>query len=113
MELPKRKPNRLQNYDYSSNGGYFVTICTEGREKTLSEIVGDGFPVPKRPGEIAEQMILQIPKRYAGVTVEQYVVMPNHIHMLIRIDSMMDGRDGEPVPYEGKWAGRGTRPLLR
>ena len=46
MELPKRKPNRLKNYDYSSIGAYFVTICTEEKRMTLCEIVGDGLPVP-------------------------------------------------------------------
>ena len=50
VDLPKRKRNRLQNFDYSSNGAYFVTICTEGRRKTLCEIVGDGFPVLKEAG---------------------------------------------------------------
>ena len=47
MDFPKRKPNRLKSYDYSTPGMYFVTICTEGRRKTLCEIVGDGFPVPR------------------------------------------------------------------
>lgn len=41
-----RKPNRMNEYDYSQNDAYFVTICTNERRKILSEIVGDGFPVP-------------------------------------------------------------------
>ena len=41
MELPKRKRNRLKYYDYSKPGAYFITICTEGRRKILSDIVGD------------------------------------------------------------------------
>ena len=48
MDFPKRKPNRLPCFDYSSNGAYFVTICTEHRKNTLSSIVGDGKPVPYR-----------------------------------------------------------------
>ena len=43
---PKRKPTRLKNYDYSSPGAYFITICTHNREKLLSEIVGEGSPLP-------------------------------------------------------------------
>ena len=41
--LPKRKPTRLKNYDYSSNGTYFVTVCTHNKQKLLSEIVGEGL----------------------------------------------------------------------
>ena len=48
MDLPKRKPNRLKDYDYSRNGMYFVTVCTQQMEKTLGGIVGDGSPVPKK-----------------------------------------------------------------
>ena len=44
-DLPKRKPTRLKNYDYSSAGAYFITICTEKRKKILSEICV-GTPVP-------------------------------------------------------------------
>ena len=40
---PKRKPTRLKNYDYGSNGAYFITICTHNRKKLLSEIVGEGL----------------------------------------------------------------------
>lgn len=48
MELPERKRLRLENYNYSENGMYFITVCTENRKKVLSEIlsVGDGSPVP-------------------------------------------------------------------
>ena len=46
MEHPERKPNRLAEYDYTPNGAYFVTICTQDRRNILSNIVGDGFPVP-------------------------------------------------------------------
>ena len=46
MELPQRTPNRLPDYDYNQNGAYFVTICTQDRKKILSDIVGDGAPVP-------------------------------------------------------------------
>ena len=48
-ELPKRKRLRLENYDYSSNGLYFITICTKNKEPILSKIVGDdGSHLPVR-----------------------------------------------------------------
>lgn len=85
MELPNRKPNRICDYDYSQNGAYFITICTQNRRKILSQIVGDGFPVPKPCGSIAEEFIHQISNKYPAVSVDKYVIMPDHIHMLLRI----------------------------
>lgn len=82
MELPERKPNRIEDYDYSQNGAYFVTVCTQDRKRILSEIVGDdAHIVPKPYGRIAEKYIRNAPE------IEQYVIMPDHIHMIIRLDS--------------------------
>ena len=82
MELPKRKHNRLGNFDYSSGGAYFITICTRDRKKILSEIVGDdAHIVPKPYGAIAEKYIQNAKE------IEKYVIMPDHIHMIIRIDN--------------------------
>ena len=67
MEHAERKPNRINGYDYSANGAYFVTLCTQDREKILSSIVGDGFAVPKPCGIIAEEIIAQIPVKYPSV----------------------------------------------
>lgn len=56
--LPKRKDLRLKNYDYSEPGAYFITICVEKRRKILSDIVGEGSPLPQLTiyGEIVENM---------------------------------------------------------
>lgn len=101
MELPERKPNRLGYYDYSQNGCYFVTICTQNRRKILSAIVGDGFPVPKPTGMIAERFINQIPIKYPSVSIDRYIIMPDHIHILLRFD---DGT-GNPSPTLGTVVG--------
>ena len=82
MEKPSRKQNRLPDYDYSQNSAYFVTLCTQDRKQILSDIVGDGFPVPKVCGKIAEEMIRKIPKKYPYVSVDKYVIMPDHIDYL-------------------------------
>lgn len=44
LDIPNRKPNRLNNYDYSQNGAYFITICIKDKQKFLCNIVGDGVP---------------------------------------------------------------------
>lgn len=93
MERAKRKQIRLKNWDYSQDGGYFVTICTKNRE----ELLCDAAPrrgAPCAPvfsatfsltviGEMVDAAIKRIPICYPSVSVEQYVIMPNHIHMII------------------------------
>ena len=82
MEFTIRKPNRLSEYNYSQNGAYFVTICTQNRKKILSDIVGDdAHIVPKPYGTIAEKYIRNAPE------IEKYVIMPDHIHMIIRLEN--------------------------
>ncbi len=93
--LPTRKPIRLKRYDYGQNGAYFITICTQNKSKILCDIVGEGFPLPKRTGLIAENVLMQIPTKYPCVSVDKYVIMPNHIHILLSIQN--DGR-GNPSP---------------
>ncbi|MCL2009640.1 MAG: hypothetical protein FWG71_03730 [Synergistaceae bacterium] len=87
-ELPKRKPNRLKDYDYSQNGAYFVTICALGRMEIFSAItVGAASCRPRltRTGEIIENEILTLSRTYEGVSVDCSVIMPNHVHMIIGI----------------------------
>ena len=90
MNLPRRKPNRLPNFDYSTPGAYFITICTENRLPILSKIVGGGaVDAPQtqlmKPGQIVQRYILS-GDRIRGVTVDKYVIMPNHIHIILLVD---------------------------
>ena len=105
--LPERKPTRLKYFDYSLNGAYFVTICTQGRKNILSAIgaVGEGSPLPKlsRYGEIVDNWIQELPKRYKEISVDCYVIMPNHIHLLLSL-TRDDGR-GDPSPTVAEMIG--------
>ena len=105
LELPKRKNIRLKDYDYSSNGAYFITICTQNRLHLFGNVVGDEFPVPfvelNGFGKIIEQYIQNISDKYPVVTVDKYIIMPNHVHMLIMIfndGTMGNNRTGNPSP---------------
>ena len=91
-ELSNRKKIRLENYDYSSVGAYFVTICTENRQKTLWNAVGADIIRPDCPplsneGKIVEKAILQIPDHYENVSVDKYCIMPDHVHLLLSFDA--------------------------
>ena len=89
MNLPKRKPTRLKGYDYSTPGAYFVTICTHNRKCLFSNIVGAIHESPENKltqyGEIVEQIIKILPDRF-NVSIPKYVIMPNHIHLIIEIN---------------------------
>jgi REP element-mobilizing transposase RayT len=96
--LPKRKSTRLVDFDYGQAGAYFITVCTQDKKKTLSRItVGAGFSRPQLSvyGEIADKWIGALPNKYPTVSVDRYVIMPNHIHLLLSAKS--DGR-GNPSP---------------
>ena len=100
MEYSERKPNRLCEYDYSQNGAYFITICTQDRKKILSSIIGgDAHDAPivtlTKVGEIARKYILS-GNRIPGVTVDKFVIMPDHIHMIVFIGEK--GTSGVPAP---------------
>ena len=91
MELPKRKSSRLPEYDYSTPGAYFVTICTHDRQCILSDIIvgadAPGGPQPRLTdaGRVVEQYILST-ERIPGFYVEKYVIMPNHVHLILRLE---------------------------
>ena len=96
-ELPKRKSIRIEDYDYSAPGAYFITICTANRENVFWNSVGADIirpgNLPLSPtGTIVEQGILQISSHYQNIFVDKYCVMPDHIHMILHIEDNMDGR---------------------
>ena len=104
MELPKRKPTRLRDYDYSQNGAYFVTICTKDRKNILS-VINVGVGVLDDPqnqlsqyGMIADKYINQMNNFYDYINVDKYVIMPNHIHLLLSISNFEIGTSGTPSP---------------
>lgn len=91
------RPGRLSGYDYSEKGCYFITFCTKARKLLLSDIVGrddPGAPYVRlcKAGVCLERYITGISAAYPGVTVHKYVIMPNHVHLLLSIDV----REGVP-----------------
>ena len=94
MDIPKRKPNRLPDFDYSTPGAYFITICTKDRRNLFWADVGASIARPQltRWGKITADSICDIPKHYPAVSVDHYVVMPNHIHLLLQINTDTNGR---------------------
>ena len=114
-ELAKRKPMRLKCFDYSQTGAYFVTICTSDRQCILSDIirshpivnnksqVGEGLAPPaytiklKPCGKISEEQLYLLNKRYPEVSVSDYVIMPDHIHIIFHIQKSSGGASPSPT----------------
>lgn len=99
MSLPKRKCIRLRDYDYSSNGAYFITVCVNKRRELLWKSVGADIIRQKNDfydnentgiilsayGKIIEKAIGDIPEFYPNIEVDKFCIMPNHIHMILLI----------------------------
>lgn len=98
-KLAQRKPTRLYGFDYSGCGTYFVTICTHGKKQILSKViplqeantenVGQGLApadIDLLPcGKIAMEQLKLLETRFPCVTVYDYVIMPDHIHIILNI----------------------------
>ena len=98
MDLPKRKNIRLNDYNYSSNGAYFITICTKNKENLHSKKVAANSvrPLEQLPlskiGIVIENEIYKLNTVYENIKVDKYQIMPNHIHLIIFIYEDSNGR---------------------
>ena len=101
-EFPKRKKNRLDTYDYSSCGAYFITICTEDRRNYFWENVGAIIDRPENielssGGEIVNKAIQNISSTYPAFMADWYVIMPNHVHIIFDVRDCEKKNDLEMV----------------
>ncbi len=92
MEMLSRRSNRLGSFDYGEDGCYFVTLCTHCRQKlfqTENKTVGNGLcAVPNR---ILRRWIEETENKYENVRIDQYVIMPDHLHLLVTIKRQHPG----------------------
>ena len=104
-EFPKRINLRLEHYDYSQNGGYFVTVCTYERSRVFGEIVGNVVGAhlcvrPNEPDKIVPKWLFEIENKYPGTKIDCYIVMPDHVHFIV----MKTGaHTGAPLQQIVKW----------
>lgn len=98
--IHRRKSIRLQGYDYSQAGAYFITVCTHNRVPLFGEIV-DGVMVLNSAGQIVEKCWCAIPEHFPQVTLDEFVVMPNHVHGIITVGANNVGaNDYLPLPSD-------------
>ncbi|MBN2730593.1 MAG: hypothetical protein JXR53_15320 [Bacteroidales bacterium] len=98
-KIHHRRSIRLQGYDYSQAGAYFITVCTSKRECLFGEILNGEMHVNPY-GKIVDQCWLDLPNHYENVQLGEHVVMPNHFHGIVMITaptaSNMKKRHGLP-----------------
>ena len=111
--LPHRKTIRLQNYDYSQNGAYFVTICTAQRQPILGKLIpptSNAVGAGPRPaqvalspfGEIVAQTWDDLPNHNSGLSLGPFMIMPDHIRGI----RSLEGRAGlGPLRQFQNWCG--------
>lgn len=114
-DYPKRKQIRLENYDYSLNNAYFLTICTYERQKLFGNInlstVGadpcvrpsEMHIIPENAYFLAEKWIFKIEEKFPDYIVDSYVIMPDHIHLLIVKCNLAGGHMGPPLQDVVRW----------
>ena len=106
-DIHRRRSIRLQGYDYSQAGAYFITICTQNRECMFGEIV-DGKMALNHAGNMIQTVWDEIPFHYAGIEIDEFIVMPNHIHGIITI--VVVGATPRGCPGVGQENGQAQGP---
>ena len=113
QKLHCRKSIRLKNYDYSSNGYYFVTICVQNREKLFGEIVGATLcGRPNNPDKIITKWLLELENKFNDIKIDEYIIMPNHIHFIIKRTGDNTGSMGDHTGSTGDHIGSPLRDII-
>src|SRR5690606_20508223 len=90
---------RAQWWDYGWNGSYFITICTKNRKHFFGKIKNAQFK-PSPAGQLAENIWLDIPEKFPYANLDEFQVMPNHIHGIIILDNNQPPQESNPSPQE-------------
>ncbi len=85
-EIQRRRSLRLKGYDYAQPGYYYITICAQNRECLFGDITNSHMHL-NDPGKIINRIWKEIPQFYKGIGIDEYVIMPNHIHGIIIIEN--------------------------
>jgi putative transposase len=81
-ERHERRSIRLDGYDYAEPGAYFVTICTQDHVCLFGQVV-NGEMRMNEAGRMVQAVWDELPKHYPSVSIDAFVVLPNHIHAII------------------------------
>ena len=103
-----RKSIRLKNYNYSKNGTYYVTVCADNRKCIFGD-VRNGKIILNEYGKITDKWCNEIPKHFTCVELDEYIIMPNHLHVTIVIVGAGSPRPDTDTFTQTNNKGRGNR----
>lgn len=83
--LPQRKKIRIEKYDYSKENMYFITICIKDRIELLGKILNENNIELTKEGKVSKENINKMEEIYNNIVIDEYIIMPNHIHILLLI----------------------------
>ncbi|MDD5774046.1 MAG: hypothetical protein PHX78_11330 [bacterium] len=96
-DIHYRRSIRLKDFDYSDGGYYFVTICVNERSYLFGDIVNKKM-ILNNAGQMIFNIWDEIPKYYDGIDIDEFQIMPNHIHGIVIVGAVPCGR---PEPEDG------------
>ena len=99
MSLSERKLNRWSSHNYNLMGYYFVTLCVQNRLDFFGKIIRQKM-ILNQYGKIVNNFWQEIPNYYSNIAIDEFVIMPNHIHGLIRIFDANVGIGYCPIPTQ-------------
>ena len=94
---PTRRQHRLPDYDYTSAGFYFITLCVQDRLRLLGGVVAGEMRLSPA-GELVQQRYQEMPQRYPDIELDGLMVMPDHVHAIVSF-----GGDGQSLPKVIHW----------
>ncbi len=111
--MKTRKSIRLPNYDYSQAGDYFITICVNNRMNRLGNI-SNGANILSMEGQIVDKWIVHLTEKFETIFIADYIIMPNHIHLIIEINHQIKNQTLEIDKEEDfdKWRIARSKMLL-
>jgi REP element-mobilizing transposase RayT len=111
-DVHHRTSIRLQGYDYSQSGGYFITICTKDRECLFGEIK-NGIMMLNEHGLIAQEEWVKTGKMRRNIIMDEFVIMPNHIHGIIVINSSVGAYRNTPLQSKFQSPSNNLEAIIR
>ena len=113
ITLPKRKSIRLKDYDYAQNGYYFITICTHHRQCLFGQIVGATLRGrPNHPDKMVAKWLFKLEDKFPDVKIDDYIIMPNHVHFIIKKINDHISDTGGHIPKTGDHMGSPLRDIV-
>ena len=101
-KIHHRQSIRLKDYDYSSDGAYFMTVCAQDKEYMFGDVI-DGKMILNLSGEMVKKWLSELENKFKNIELGEYVIMPNHIHLIVFIMNVAVRSEQNNIPQIVQW----------